>query len=121
MRKPKHDIRKELEQAQLHIAERALIAWIEDVDGKVPSDPEILEQGFWAHFAATSLSVLEKDGQRFNQYYVWRKKHVLAIQFCDPQKPLVLYVVRVPEEQWPIALKLYIEQYNPKKVGATGE
>jgi hypothetical protein len=119
--KPKPAIAKQLEQAQLHIVERALIAWIEDVDGKVPSDTEILEQGFWAHFAATSLSVLEKDGQRFNQYYVWRKKHVLACQFCDPQKPLVLYVVRVPEEQWPVALKLYIKQYKAKKEDNAGE
>jgi hypothetical protein len=115
--KPKPAIAKQLEEAQLHIVERALIAWIEDVDGKVPSDNEILEHGYWVHFAATTLSVLEKDGQRFNQYYVWRKQHVLACQFCDPNKPLVLYVVRVPREEWPGALCAYIQHHNSKKEG----
>lgn len=108
--KPKQDIAKQLQNAQLHIVEKALIGFVEDIDGKVPTDPEILAHGFHVHFAATPLTVYEKDGKRFADYYVWRREHVVALGFIDPNNLLTLYIVRVPREEWPTALGLYIKQ-----------
>lgn len=108
--KSKQDIAKQLQNAQLHIVEKALIGFVEDIDGKVPTDAEILDHGFHVHFAATPLSVFEKDGKRFADYYVWRREHVVALGFIDPNHMLVLYIVRVPRDEWPVALKLFVAQ-----------
>ena len=108
--KSKQDIAKQLQNAQLHIVEKALIGFVEDIDGKVPTDAEILAHGFHVHFTATPLSVFEKDGKRFADYYVWRREHVVALGFIDPNHMLVLYIVRVPPDEWPVALKLFVAQ-----------
>lgn len=103
--------------ARVRLLEMTLIDFIESLDGKVPTDPEILAHGYHLNFAATPLSVYEKDGFAFATYYVWRNEHVLAYGFLDPQRPLDLQVTRLPREEWPAALRLMIEQHIEKQQG----
>jgi hypothetical protein len=103
---------REITNAQLHIVEQALVAFLEDFLGRVPSDGEILKLGWHVNFADTPLAVYVKDGYRFHQYYVWDSKEVVAIGFLNPKAPIELQIVRVPHGEWPVALRITIENAN---------
>jgi len=109
MTKPHEEFRKHVQNAQLAIVEKALVAFVEDVDGRVPSDEEIMQEGHHVQFEANDLSIFEKDGKRFVGYYVWRFEHVVALSFMD-RNPLVLTIVRVAKEDWPPTLRLWIDK-----------
>lgn len=94
--------------AQLAIVEHALLGWLEDVLGRVPSDDEILKFGRHHQFSYTPLSVYEKDGFHFIKYYVWAGKEVVALGFLKPLAPLEMQIVRVKPADWPAALRLAV-------------
>lgn len=108
----KEDIAVQLQNAQLTIVEQALVAFIESVLGRVPSEPEILRESFHMAFPPESLGIIEKEGKRFSQYWCWGKEHVVALGFLDSFNPLDLYTVRLNKEEWPIAVRLAIEQHG---------
>jgi hypothetical protein len=105
-------LEKQITMARMHLVELALVEFVEEVDGKVPTDEEILREGFHVQFSDTPLSVYAKDGKRFVQYFVWRKSHVVALGFIDTNDLLALSIVRLAEEDWPTALRLYVEQHG---------
>lgn len=114
-RKPKPDVAQLVNQARLEIVERALVAYVEDIDGKVPTDGEILREGMHVQFAKTPLTTFTKDGVPFSQFYVWRRVHALAIEFRDPQDPIALSTCRIPEGEWPPALTALVAQHYERK------
>jgi hypothetical protein len=79
---------QQIENARLYIVEQALVAFLEDVDNRVPTDAEILEHGHHVQFADTPLSVHEQDGKRFTSFYLWRRKHAVALGFLNRKDPL---------------------------------
>lgn len=117
-RPSKGDIAQKLQAAQLCIVEKALIGFVEQIDGKVPTDEVILAEGAHCAFAPTEIGVYEKDGRRFSQFYVWRGEHVLALGFLEPRDLLTLFVAEVPRDEWPVALRLWVKQQGEKKEGA---
>lgn len=117
MRKQNDDIVEKLKLAQLHMVEKALIGFIEEREGKVMPDKDILAHGRWANFAPTPLSVFEKDTWKFSQYYIWRNKFVIALGFPDPEDLLCLKFVELRKEEWPTALRLFIAQGGGKEGG----
>lgn len=97
-------IKKQVEIARLSILEHALVAFVEDVDNRVPNDDEILAEGRHIGFPDNPLGIFEVDEKKFHQYFLWRREHVVAIGFLDENNLLDLHIVRVPEDQWPFAL-----------------
>jgi|GEM_PF-3647782 len=102
--KQKQEIAKQVEIARLSILEHALVGFVEDLDGHCPTDAEILAEGRHISFPDNPLGIVEIDEKKFWTYFIWRREHVVAIGFPDDAKPLELYIVRVPEDQWPFAL-----------------
>lgn len=115
--KPHPDLAKQIESARMHVLEMALVAFVEDVLGRVPSDEEILSKSFHAAFSDTPLSVYEKDGKRFVQFFVWNKEHAVAYGFLHPKDLIALSIVRVPREEWPGALAAYTAQRKQTREG----
>lgn len=114
-RKPKPDVAQLVNQARLEIVEKALIAFVEDVDGKVPTDEEILREGLHMQFAKTELTTFTHEGVPFSQYFCWRRSHLVALEFRNSNDPIELSICRVPEGEWPTAVRLYVEQHYAKK------
>jgi hypothetical protein len=112
-------LEKELKAARDHLVERTVVAFLEDVENRVPTDQEIADHHFWVHFSDTPLARFVRGGVTFTQYFVWRRRHVLALVFPDPQSPLKLRSCRIPEALWPTALRLYIDQYPPNQTTGT--
>lgn len=115
--KPKNrpDLATQLLNARLAILERALIAFIEHVDDKVPTDEEILREGFHLTFSDTPLTVVVREPLRFTQYYVWRGKHVVGYGFLNEQRVTDLSVVRLPDDEWPAAVCAAVEKWSDKQ------
>jgi hypothetical protein len=108
-------LRKEVMNARLTLLEFALIGFVEQVEGKVPIDEEILKHGFHIRFSNTPLTVFEKDGKQFVDYYVWKCQYVLAHGFLNPKDLLELSVVQLPESPWPPALCAAVQQREERK------
>lgn len=113
-RRPKDDIAQQLQNAQLTIVEKALIGFVEESLGRVPSDKEILAKSFHMAFAPTDLSVYETEGRRFCQYWCYGGTDVIALGFLDTNDLLCLYTARVPKDNLPWAVKAHIEQWRAK-------
>ncbi len=113
--KKKPTLAEQILAAQAWVLERALIAYVEDLLGRVPSDDEIVQKGFHVNFSDTPLTVFEKDGQRFTRYFVWDKRHAVAYGFLDLKRPTTLSIVRLPDTKWPPALFAYAWQYGEKE------
>lgn len=101
--------RDQVFNSQLALVEHALLSWLEEILGRVPSDEEIINLGHHYQFADTPLSVYEKEGFRFVRYFVWAGKECVALGFLKPLEPLALQIVRVKPEDWPAALRLAVE------------
>lgn len=112
MKTPRPDLAQQVSAARMHVLEMALIAFVEDVLGRVPSDDEILAKSFHVQFSDTPLSTFVKDGQRFVQFFVWDKTHCVAYGFLSERDLVELSIVRVPREEWPGALCAYVEQWR---------
>jgi hypothetical protein len=110
-------IDQQVNAARDHIVETALIAFIEELDGKVPNRDEFMQHGIIANFSKTPLTIYAKDGIEFHAYFVWRRQHAVALGFHDGQNPLDLSIVRVPNEAWPAALRCYVDQYRNETTG----
>lgn len=99
-------------RAREEILGQALIAFVEDVDGRVPSDPEIVHEGTHVQMADGSpIGNWTHQGHRFRCFFGWRKKHLVAYDF-PPAAPLELKICRVPAEEWPPAVRLVIMRGN---------
>lgn len=107
------EVIKQIENARLSVVETALVAFVEDVLGRVPTDEEILAKGRHYEFSKSPLGIYEIEGTRFHQFYCWEGKHVVAMGFLTPGAPLELSIVRVTEDQWPFMLK--------RAIGGEGE
>lgn len=107
--KRKQEIAKQIEIARMSVLENALVAFVEDIDNRVPTDTEILAEGRHISFPDNALGILEVDEKRFHQYFLWRRDHVVAIGFLNKEQPLELYIVRVAEDDWPFALKCMVK------------
>lgn len=103
------DIQQRVNAARLSILEHALVGYVEEIDGHVPTDDEILGEGMHVEMAGV-LGIYEHEGHTFHQFYCWRKRHLLAIGFLDEANPLTLYIARVPDDEWPFAVKNFVEQ-----------
>lgn len=112
-RKP--DVAELVNTARLEIVANTLIGFVESLDGKVPSDEEVIREGLHIQFAKTPLTTFTKDNVNWSQYFIWRRKHALAIQFLNPADPIELSVCRVPNDAWPAALIAFVEQYYARK------
>ncbi len=108
----KKDIAKQLEIARMSVMEYALLAFVEDLLGRVPSDDEIIRLGRHVQLADTPIATFEAAGKRFQKFFVWDDREVVAVGFLDPKKLLELYIVRVKEDDWPFALKANIEAHK---------
>jgi hypothetical protein len=111
---PKKDIAKEVDAARARIIEEQLVGFVEEIDGRWPTNDEIAANHIWGRFSKTPLSVYEKSGIEFHDFFVWRRGYALALGFFDGMHPLDLSVVAVPKEKWPTALALYVQQYPPQ-------
>lgn len=109
---------KHLRGAQLALVETALITFIEQCLGRVPSDEECLANGCHINVEGNELCMFEKDGKKLGQYYVWADKHVLALGFANPENPLELSVCQVREENYPLPVRLHVAKVRCKKEGA---
>lgn len=107
------DFERQVHGARTEVLEQALLAFVEDVLGRVPSDDEIITKSFNVQFSDTPLSTYVKDGKRFTRYYVWGRQHCVAYGFLDTKRLIDLSIVRVPREEWPGALAAYVAQWNP--------
>lgn len=116
--KAKRDaVATQINHARLTIVETALIAFVESIDNRVPSDGEILAEGLHMQFAWSPLAVFEKDGWKFSQYYLWRRKHLVALGFLVEDNPLALKIVRVPDGEWPGAVRAFVLHYYDPNTG----
>lgn len=112
-RKPRDEVVDQIHAARLHIVEQALVAFLEDVLDRVPTDDELETKGFHVQFAATPISTFTKEDRTFTQFYVWDRQHAVALGFLNSNDLLELSIVRVPREEWPGALCAYTEQWKP--------
>lgn len=90
--------------ARLFLAERELLQFIEEVDGRVPTDAEILKHGRHVTLAPSPLATFVRDNQQWSKFYVWRGTEALAIDFLDAGDPLVIRTCRMTRDEWPAAL-----------------
>lgn len=109
---------RQIQAARSSLLETALVAFTEDILGRVPNDDEISSNGLHVIFSVMPLTTYAKDGVVFNQFFVWAKKHAVAFGFSNVKDPIALNIVRVPDDAWPAALRAYITQYGTKKEGA---
>lgn len=112
--RPKQDIQKQIEAARASIMEHALIGFVEDIDGKVPDDDTILAEGEHVAFSTTPLTVYKKAEHEFTRYYVWRRKHAVALKFSDKDL-ITLFIARVPDDEWPGALTAFVNRRRQEK------
>ena len=104
-----------LETLRLSVVERALLEFVEEIENGIPNDDVLLRDGVHTAFAATELSTYRKDGFTFSIFYIWRRRHVLAMGFLTPADPLGLQIAEVPDDAWPTALRLFVEQLPEAK------
>ena len=104
-------VAKEVQRAQEYLVEQSLMAFLEVYLGRVPSNDEIAANQIWVQFSNTPLTVYKKDGVEFVQFWVWARKEAIALGFYDMNDLTALSFVRVPADEWPTALKLYVQQY----------
>ena len=102
-----------LETLRLSVVERALLGFVEEIENRCPSDEDLARHGVHASFARTELSTYQKDGFTFSIFFIWRRKHVLAMGFLTPADPLGLQFAELPNDAWPTALRLFVEQLPP--------
>lgn len=111
--KTKHDlIAEQVNAARNHVLEHALLGFVEALIGRCPTNTEIEECGRHIQFSPTPLSVFEKNGHRWSQFYSWNQE-ILAIGFLDSNNLLSLDVCRLRREDWPPALAAWIHQNRP--------
>jgi hypothetical protein len=106
---------KNIQSAQLRLVERALLEFVEAIDNRVPSDDEILSCGQHVQLPVNADSTYSADGNTWNLYYVWRRRHALALGFLDAADPLLLTYARVPAKKWPASLRCYVALRGQKK------
>lgn len=106
---------RNIQSAQLTLVERALLEFVEAVDNRVPTDAEILAHGQHVALPVNEDSTYSADGNTWNLYYVWRRKHALALGFLDATDPLKLTYARVPARKWPASLRIFVAMRGQKK------
>lgn len=115
MKNAKSELEKQIQLARVHVLEMALVAFVEDVLGRVPSDEEILKKSFHVNFSDTPISTFARDGVRLTQFFVWDATHAVAYGFVNPQDPTALTIVRIQREQWPAAVVAFTAQWKARK------
>ncbi len=117
--KAKRDaIGAQINNARLAIVSDALMAFVESIDNRVPSDDEILAEGLHMQFAYSPLATFEKDKWRFAKYFCWRRKHLVALDFLVESSPLELQIVRVHDDEWPPVVRRFVHNHYASDAGA---
>jgi len=103
---------RQVDAARLHVVEMAVLSFVEGLLGRVPTDAEAEANAAHITFAATPLSVYEKSGMRFSQYFAYGRE-VMALGFLDTNDILALEACRVRRDDWPPVLCAWMEQHRP--------
>lgn len=110
-KRQKRDIAKELEHAQRCLLDNFLVGLVEEIEGKVPKDDDLVRHAIYAQFERNPLTTVEKGGACFHSFFVWKKDYCAALAFRDPNNPLALTSVRLLRPEWPPALCAYVDNW----------
>lgn len=106
-----------LAAAREHMVEQQLVAFTENVLGRVPTNDEIVAKSLWVYFSKTPLTIFKKGDVEFHGFFVWDRTEVLGVGFYTPGQPLVMHTCRLHRNEWPPALVAYIAQHPNTTTG----
>jgi hypothetical protein len=93
-----------LRRARYTVVERAIVAFIERLEGRVVSHTEILRHGYFVEFVPDALLTEVRGLHRF---YMWKRKHALAWGYPDAGDPLTIHTEDITAADWPTMLRIY--------------
>jgi hypothetical protein len=105
---------KQVDAARLHVVEMCALAFIEGLLGRVPTEAELEANAVHIPFSSTPLTVYEKSGIRFCNYFAYGRE-VIALGFHNSNDILALQTCRVARDDWPPALVAWMHEHRPNK------